>query len=186
MAPGHLVAFHHLAALCDEDAHELVDARRQFVSRHAPDFAAAAVAVVARLRFPELIFGMTAFTDGFDARESLDIHHFAFFAMRHAQRGVAHFRRFFPEDGAHQFFFRGELFLPFGGDFPDQDIFRAHFRADANDAVLVQVFQRLIADVRDIAGDLFRTDLGLPSFDFVFLDMDGGVDIVAHHAVRSK
>ena len=52
--------------------------------------------------------------------------------------------------------------------------------ADADDAALIQIAQRVLTDVGDVAGDFFRTELGVAGLDLEFLDVDGGVVVVAH------
>jgi hypothetical protein len=44
--------------------------------------------------------------------------------------------------------------------------------ADADDAALVQVAQRVFADVRNIARDLFWTQLGIPRFNLELFNVD--------------
>ena len=38
--------------------------------------------------------------------------------------------------------------------------------------------KRVFADVRDVAGDLFRPKLGVARLNLVLLDVDGGKDVV--------
>jgi hypothetical protein len=52
--------------------------------------------------------------------------------------------------------------------------------ADADDAALVEVAQRLLADVRDVARDLLAAELGVADLDLELLDVDRGVDVVLH------
>jgi hypothetical protein len=47
-------------------------------------------------------------------------------------------------------------------------------RADADDARLVEVLQELLGDVRDVAGDLLRSELRIAGFDLELLDVDRG------------
>ena len=68
---------------------------------------------------------------------------------------------------------------PFGRDLADQDVAGAHLGADADDAALVEVLQRVVADVGDVAGDLLRSELGVAGLGLVLLDVDGGVDVLA-------
>jgi hypothetical protein len=51
-------------------------------------------------------------------------------------------------------------------------------RADADDAALVEVAQRLLADVRDVARELLAAELGLADLDVELVDVDRGVDVV--------
>jgi hypothetical protein len=68
-------------------------------------------------------------------------------------------RGLFAEDGAQQLFFRRHRAFALRRDLADQDVARLHFGADVDDARFVEVAQRFLADVRDVAGDLFRPSL---------------------------
>ena len=63
---------------------------------------------------------------------------------------------FSPKMRAEQLLFRRELRLALRRDLADQDVARLHLGADADDAGVVEVVERLVADVRDVARDLFR------------------------------
>jgi predicted nuclease with TOPRIM domain len=56
-----------------------------------------------------------------------------------------------------------------------------HFGADVDDARLVEVAQRFLADVRDVAGDVLRPELGVAGHDLELLDVDRGEDVVLRH-----
>src|ERR1019366_6060221 len=61
----------------------------------------------------------------------------------------------------------------------DEDVVVTNLGADADDSRLVEIAQGVLADVGDIAGDLFRPELGVARFDFELLDVDRGVVVVA-------
>ena len=61
-----------------------------------------------------------------------------------------------------------------------------HLGADVDDARLVEVAQRFLADVRDVAGDVFRAQLGVARHDFELLDVDRGEDVVLHDALGDE
>ena len=82
-------------------------------------------------------------------------------ARRQPQRGVAHVRRLFAEDRAEQLFLRRHRRLALRRHLADQDVARLHLGADIDDAGLVEVLQRLFADIRDVAGDLLLAELGV-------------------------
>ena len=151
---GHLVALQNLALLRDVDAHEMVDAGREFV------------AVL--------------------AREHLDVDDLALFAVRHFQRGVAHFARLLAEDRAQQALLGRQLGLALGRDLTDEDVFGANLGADADDAVLVEILERIFADVGDVARDLFGPELRVAGFALVLLDVDRGEAIVLDHALADQ
>ena len=105
-------------------------------------------------------------------------------ARRQPQRGVAHVGRLLAEDGAEELLLRRHRALALGGDLADQDVGRADLGADVDDAGLVEVAQRLLADVRDVAGDLLRPELGVAGGDLELLDVDRGEDVVLGDRAR--
>ena len=73
------------------------------------------------------------------AGEYLDADDAAALAAFHAERGVLHVLCLVAEDGAEEALFRSELGLALRSDLADEDVARAHFCADADDALLVEV-----------------------------------------------
>ena len=61
-----------------------------------------------------------------------------------------------------------------------------HLGADIDDAGLVEVLQRLFRDVRDVARDLLRPELGVAGHDLEFLDVDRGEDVVLDDALGEQ
>ena len=102
------------------------------------------------------------------------------------QRGVAHVGGLLAEDGAQQLLFRRHRALALRRHLADQDVARLHFGADIDDAGLVEVLERLFADIRDVAGDLLLAELGVAGHDLELLDMDRGEDVVAHDALGDQ
>src|SRR4030095_7392896 len=88
----------------------------------------------------------------------------AFDARRALQRGVAHVAGLLAEDRAEQLLFRGQLGLALGRDLADQYVARLDRGADPDDARLVEVAQRVLRDVRDVARDLLRAEFGVAGF----------------------
>src|SRR5581483_8778565 len=119
-------------------------------------------------------------------REALDVDDLALLAVRNFQRGVAHFARLLAEDRAQQALFRGQLGLALRRDLADEDVFRTHLGADADDPVLVEVLQRVLADVRDVARDLFRSELRVARFALVLLDVNRGEAVVLDHPLGDE
>jgi hypothetical protein len=75
---------------------------------------------------------------------------------------------------------------PLGVTLPTRMSPASHLGADVDDAGLVELRQRGLADVRDIAGDLLRTELGVPRHTGQLLDMDRGETILLDHALRDQ
>src|SRR6185437_1515212 len=92
----------------------------------------------------------------------------------------------FAEDGAQQLLFRRQLGLALGRYLADEDVVVADLRADADDARLVEVTQSVLADVGNIARDLFRPELGVAGFDLELLDVDRGVVVLADQLLRDE
>ena len=55
-----------------------------------------------------------------------------------------------------------------------------HLGADIDDAGFVEVLQRLFRNVRNVARDFLRPELGVAGHHLEFLDVDRGEDVVLH------
>ena len=117
------------------------------------------------------------------AAELAHVHDLAPLAVRQAQAGVLHLARLLTEDGAQQALLRGQLGLALGRDLAHQDVARLDLGADVDDAVLVEVLERLLAHVGDVPGDLLGPELGVPRLQLVLLDVDAGEEVLAHEPV---
>ncbi len=117
------------------------------------------------------------------AREGLDVDHDATLAVRHLQRGVADLARLLLEDRADQLLLGRQLGLALRRDLADEQVARADLGTDADDAAVVEVAQRLLRAVRDVAGDLLVAELRRAGVDLVLLDVDRGELVVLHEAL---
>src|SRR5437867_4316075 len=104
-------------------------------------------------------------------------------AVRDLQRGVAHLARLLLEDRADELLLGGQLGLALGRDLADEQVAGADLGADAHDAPVVEVAQRLLRAVRDVAGDLLVAELRRAGVDLVLLDVDRGELVVLDEAV---
>ena len=66
----------------------------------------------------------------------------------------------------------------------DQNIALLDFRADTNNAVLVEVAQCSLRQAWNIAGNLLRSELGISSFLLVFFDVNAAIIIFTHQRLR--
>ena len=107
-------------------------------------------------------------------------------AGRHAHGGVADVGRLLAEDGAQKLLFRRHRAFALRRDLADQDVARLHFRADIDDAGFVEVLQRFFRDVRNVARDFLRPELGVARHHFEFLDVDRGEDVVGDDALGEQ
>jgi len=118
--------------------------------------------------------------------EALHIHNNAALAVGDLQGCIPDLSRLFAEDGAQQALLRGEIGLSLGGDLAHQDVARADFRADGDDAALVQILQRVVAHAGDVPGDLLGAQLGVAGVALVFLNMDGGKNVLHDQALGNQ
>ena len=98
--------------------------------------------------------------------------------MRHLQRGVADLARLLLEDGADQLLLRRQLGLALRRHLADEQVARADLGADADDAAVVEVAERLLGAVRDVARDLLVAQLRRAGVDLVLVDVDRGEHLV--------
>ena len=104
--------------------------------------------------------------------------------MGHLQRGVADLAGLLAEDGPQQALLGGQLRLPLGRDLAHQHIAGAHLGADPDDAPFVEIFQDVVGEVGDVAGDLLSAQLGVAGVDLVLVDVDRGEHVVADEPIR--
>ncbi len=103
--------------------------------------------------------------------------------MGDLQRGVAHLAGLLPEDGPEEPLFWGQLGLTLRGDLADEDVAGADLGADTHDPFVVEVFEDVLGEVRDVSSDLLGAELGVSSVDLVLFDVDGGEHVVAYQAL---
>ena len=70
--------------------------------------------------------------------------------------------------------------------FADEDRTRFHLRADADDAALVEIAKHVLADVRNVARDFFRSELRVARFDFELFDVNRGVVVLFHESLGNE
>ena len=112
------------------------------------------------------------------AAERLDVDHDAALAVGHLQRGVANLARLLLEDRADQLLLGRQLGLALRRDLADEQVAGGDLGADPDDAAVVEVAQRLLRAVRDVARDLLVAELGRARVDLVLLDVDRGELVV--------
>lgn len=108
----------------------------------------------------------------------LDVHYYALDARGDDEGGVFDVGGFFAEYGAQKLFFGRELGLRLRGNLADENVAGLDFRADADNAVAVEVFERLVADIGNVARDFLGPELGVAGGHFVLLNVDGSEHVV--------
>src|SRR5206468_2320735 len=117
------------------------------------------------------------------ARERLDVDDDAALPVRNLERRVADLTRLLLEDRADQLLLRRELGLALRRHLADEQVARADLGADADDAAVVEVAERLLRAVRDVACDLLVAELRGARVDLVLVDVDRGEDFLLHEAL---
>ena len=100
--------------------------------------------------------------------------------MRQTQRGVARLSGLFTEDGAQEALLGGEVRLALGRDLTYQNISGVYLGTLLYDTVDVQIAQRIVADVLDLAGDLLRAELCISRLMCVDLNVKRGIYVVPY------
>ncbi len=111
------------------------------------------------------------------------IHNNTVLAVRNLQRGVTDFSCLFSENRTKQTLLGGQLGLSLRSYLSDEDISGTYLRTDADNAALIQILQRIIADTGNILCDLLRSELGVAGLALVLFDMDGGVHVITHQTL---
>ena len=120
------------------------------------------------------------------AGELPDIDDYSVFAVRNAERSIAHVSRLLAEDRAEKSFLGGKLGLSLRSYLTDENVACANLCSDLDNAVCVKILECVFADVRDLAGDLLRTELRVTRFVGILLDMDRGVNVITHKTLVEK
>ena len=105
---------------------------------------------------------------------------------RHPQGSVLHIGSLFAEDGTKEFFLGRKLGFPLRRHLANEDVPGTDFSADEGNTGFVELGQRRIAHVGNIAGDFLRTELRVPGDARELLDMDGGKAIFLHHPLGNQ
>src|SRR5207244_6023492 len=96
------------------------------------------------------------------ARERLHVDDLAALAVRDLERRVAYLARLLLEDRADQLLLRRQLGLALRRHLADEQVTGADLGTDADDAPFVEVGERLLRAVRDVACDLLVAELRRP------------------------
>ena len=105
---------------------------------------------------------------------------------RHTQRCIFHIGCFFTENGAQQFLFGSQLGFTLRRYFTHQHVAGFHFRTDINDTGFVQTALHTLGQVRNITGNIFRTQLGVAGNDIQLFNMNRGITVVCGHLFRNQ
>ncbi len=117
------------------------------------------------------------------AAEAHDVDDAALGAVGHLEGGVADIVGLGAEDGTEQALLGGQRGLALWRDLTDQDVAGLDLGTDADDAVLVEVGEHVLGQVRDLAGDLLGAELGVTGIELVAGEVDGGEQVHGDEAL---
>ena len=78
-------------------------------------------------------------------------------AVRHFQGSITYFSCFLTKDRTEQSLLSSQLCLSLRSYFTNQDISGTYLCTDTDDTSLIQILQSVLADTRNVTGDLFRS-----------------------------
>ena len=94
------------------------------------------------------------------------------FAVRHAQRSIAHFAALLLEDCAQKTLFGGKLGFSLRSYFSYENVAGLNLGSNADYAALVKICKSVLAHVGQVSCNLFSSQLGVARVDFVFFDVN--------------
>jgi hypothetical protein len=165
-------------------------------SENAGDDTLVAVAAGHLVAFLELALGGDKHLDNFiharrkivalAALQALNVDHGSLYPVRHTKRGVADFLGLLTEDGIQELELRSGFGLALRRDLSHEDVAASDLRANTDDSLFVELIERLLAGVRDVSGDLLRSELGLADIDCELLDVDAGEDVFLDYLLEIR
>ena len=108
----------------------------------------------------------------------LGIYNDTVLTMRNFKGSISYLSCLLSEDCPEQTLFCSKLCLSLRSNFTYQNVTCTNLCANADDTALIKIFQSIVANARNISCDLFRSQLGISGFCFIFFNMDGCINIV--------
>src|SRR3989344_392118 len=120
------------------------------------------------------------------AREYFSTHHTTLFAIGKTQRSVLDVARLFTKNCTQKPLFRCKIRLTFGRDFAYKNITRSDFGANAHDPLFVEIFELVLANIRNIVCSNLGPQFGITDVDRKIFHMDGSQYIAVHQTLRKN
>ena len=120
------------------------------------------------------------------SRKHLGVHDNSVFTVRHLEGCVTHLARLLAEDCTEQTLLRGQLRFALGRHLADQNIPCADLCTHADNALLIQVLERVVAYAGHVSGNFLRPQFGISRLRLVLLDVDRGVNIVLDQSLAEQ
>ncbi len=105
-------------------------------------------------------------------REHFNVCYDTFYTVWNTQARVLNIPCLFTENSPQKFFLRGQLRFAFWRHFAHKDVAGSYSGSYPHDTALVEILQRLVADIRDVSRDLFFAELCVPYHAFKLFNVD--------------
>ena len=116
----------------------------------------------------------------------LGIYDNTIFTVGYFKGSITYLSCLLTKDGTKETLLSSKLCLSLRSNLTNKDITGTYLSTDTDDTTLIQIFQSVIADTRNITCDLFRSQLGITGFCLIFLDMDRCINIVLYKSLAKQ
>ena len=116
----------------------------------------------------------------------LGIYDNTIFTVRYFKGSITYLSCLLTEDGTKETLLSSKLCLSLRSNLTNKDITGTYLSTDTDDTTLIQIFQSIITDTRNITCDLFRSQLGITGFCLIFLDMDRCINIILYQSLAKQ
>ena len=113
----------------------------------------------------------------------LGIYDNTIFSVRNFKGSITNFSCFLTKDCTQKTFFCCQLCFSLRSNFTNKNIAGTNLCTDTDNTTLIQIFQCVITDTRNISCDLFRSKFCITCFCFIFFNMNRSIDIVLYQSL---
>ena len=106
--------------------------------------------------------------------------------VRNLKGSIPYFSGLLTEDRTQQSLLCGKLGLSLGSNTSDKDVTCSYLCTDADDSVLIKIFESFLTYTVNVTGDLLGSELGVTCFCLVLFDVDRGVNIFTYETLGNK
>ena len=186
VASCHLVTNHQLSLLGNVNLNGHVRPGRKLIARDLEKWLFGSVAdqSIALLRL--LVNVVDRRREVLVAAKDFNVNNRSLFTVRNSERYVPGFFSLLTKDRDNQSLFSGHFYLTLRSNLTNENVFRSNFSTDSDNSVLVEVLQSIFTDVRNVASDFLRSELGVNRFGLVALDVDRGVNVVLNNSITNE
>ena len=117
---------------------------------------------------------------------NLNVNNYACCAVRNTKRCISNFSCFFTENSTKKSFFCCKLCFTLWCNLAYKYIVRSNFRTDTDNSSFVKVTKCIVAYVRNISCNFFRSEFCISCLCFIFINMNRCVNIFLNKFFTKK